>query len=418
MRHPIIIIFFLIFGLSNILYAQVPSNISNAVVDENYRGNIQFFLVKAENLFRQGNQLDALIELDNAVDLAPQNPEVYIQRSLLRYRLGMATAAREDAAMAARLSPITPALFGIKGPQAQMDLLAFYPEEIFQKISWENQLAQYESTLDNWYEELYAVEVSDAFPELESAITHFEGALTALENKSWYKAIEELTYLELFKANTSVINDLKGLVYLEIGDLDYSTNAFRKAISLDPNNAMAWYNFSKISKRFENYETTLDFLNKAIGLNPTFSNAYFERALVKKKLGDIEGAIADYTIIINRTEDNFLSAQFNRAICYKKIGQLTNALNDLKEVLLHETDDSMAWKVRGNIHLLAGRYNLAIADFTKAIDLNGELGTAYFNRGVAHLLNQNPMTACIDFERSAIEGYERALEKQRYFCTN
>ena len=101
-----------------------------------------------------------------------------------------------------------------------------------------------------------------------------------------------------------------------------------------------------------------------------------------------------------------------------KIGKLTDALNDLEEVLLYESDNLMTWKIRGNIHLLTRRYSQAIADFTKAIDLNSELGTAYFNRGIAHLLNHNPMIACTDFERSANEGYERALDKQRHFCGN
>ncbi len=416
--RQIIALFFVLVGLNNVAIAQVQSSIKNPGSVENFRGNIQFFLVRAENLFRQGNQLDALLELDNAVELAPQNPEVYLHRALLKYKIGMPTAAREDAAMAARLNPIAPALFGINGPKAQMDLLAFYPEEIYQKVSWEDQLANYEPVLDQWYEELNNAKTSDAFPELESIIMHFEEALTALENKAWYKAIDELAYFELFKANTSVLYDLKGIVYLETEELDQAAIAFRKAINLDPNNAMAWYNLSKVHQHFEDYGTSLDLLTKAIRLNPTMDNAYFERALIKKKLGDVEGAIADYSNIISRTEHTFLDAYFNRAVAYKEIGQLTDALNDLNEILTYNSDDPITWKVRGNIHLLAGRYNQAIADFTKAIDLNSELGVAYFNRGVAHLLNHNRMTACTDFERSATEGYERALDKQRYFCSN
>lgn len=418
MRQVIIILFILIGGINNTAFTQVQSSIKNPGSVENYRGNIQFSLVRAENLFRQGNQLDALLELDNAVELAPQNPEVYLHRALLKYKLGMPTAAQEDAAMAARLNPTAPALFGVNGPQAQMDLLAFYPEEIYQQVSWEDQLTNYELVLDSWYEELSNTSANDALPELESVVTHFEGALEALENKAWYKAIEELTYLELFKSNTSLFYDLKGVIYLEMEEMDQAATAFRQAINLDPNNATAWYNLSRISQYFEEYETSLALLDKAIGLNPTMNNAYFERALVKKKLGDIEGAIIDYSNIINRTEHSFLAAYFNRAICYKEIGKLTDALNDLEEVLVYQSDDPMPWKVRGNIHLLAGRYNQAIADFTKAIDLNSELGTAYFNRGVAHLLNHNRMTACTDFERSANEGYERALDKQSSFCNN
>ena len=242
--------------------------------------------------------------------------------------------------------------------------------------------------------------------------------MAALENEDWYSAIDELSYLSLFKSNTSVFYDLKGLVHLEMEEVDKAATAFRQAINLDPNNAMAWFNLSKVSQSYEDYATSLDFLNKAIGLVPSFNNAYFERALVKKKLGDIKGAIADYSIIVNREGANFLPAYFNRAICYKKVGQLTAALSDLEEVLHHHPDDPVTWKVKGNIHLLAGRHNQAIADFTKAIDLDSELGVAYFNRGIAHLLNYNPMTACTDFEQSASQGYERALDKKSYFCSN
>lgn len=417
--RQIMMIFFLIAISSNTpIYAQVQHSINNSATGEIFRRNVQPFLLRSENLFRQGNHLDALIELDNAVDLVPELPEVYLHRAMLKYKLGMRTEAEEDVAKATRLNPITPALFGINGPQAQMDLLAFYPEEIYQKVSWTDQLAHYEITLDSWYEELYSVNTTDDFPELESIIIHFEGVLEALENRAWYKAIDELAYLELFKGNTSVLHDLKGIVYLETKELDKAAKAFRQAIRLDPNNAMAWYNLSKVSQVFKEYEASLDFLNKSIGLSPTFSNAYFERALVKKKLGDINGAIVDYTKIIDEEGSTFLTAYFNRAICYKKIGKLTDALNDLEELLLYESDNSMTWKVRGNIHLLGGRYDQAIADFTKAIDLNSELGIAYFNRGVAHLLNHNPLTACNDFQRSANEGYERALDKQTYFCSN
>ncbi len=400
------------------IFAQFHANLTNDFTGDVYKGSIQSLFVKAENLLRKGNYVDALIEVDNAVNLAPQYPEVYIHRALLKYKLGMRAEAQEDITKATRLNPIAPALFGIHGPQAQMNLLAFYPESLYREVSWADRLTYYEATLDKWYDALNEANVTDDYPEIESTIIHLEAALEALENEAWYQAIEELSYLALFKSNTSVFYDLKGLVHLKLEDPEKAATAFRKAISLDPNNAMAWFNLSKVSQSFGNYTASLDFLNKAIGLVPSFNNAYFERALVKKKLGDTEGAITDYSIIIDREGPSFLPAYFNRAICYKKIGQLTPALNDLEELLLHNPNDYMTWKVRGNIHLMAGRHNQAIADFTKAINLNSDLGAAYFNRGIAHLLNYNPMTACVDFERSANQGYERALDKQQYFCNN
>ncbi|MEM6318312.1 MAG: tetratricopeptide repeat protein [Bacteroidota bacterium] len=399
-------------------WGQFKVNQPNTETGDLQTGNLQFYLVRAETFLRQGNQIEAIRELDNAVNLSPNNPEILLHRAMLKYRLGMPAEANQDAMLAARLNPIAPALFGIEGPQARMNLLAFYPEELYKEVSWKDRLDYYEVALDQWYERLYAAENTPAYEELDATIVRFESILIALENEDWYKAKNELVTLLLPKGQYSIFHDLNGLVHFEIAEVDEAATAFREAINLDPNNAMAWYNLSKVSRYYENYEESAKHLSKAIKLQPAFYIAFFERALVKKAMGDVKGVIADYTTIIKRDAPNFLDAHFNRAISYKKIGQWTDALNDLEEILRYQSDDPLTWKVRGNLHLLGGRYTQAIADFTEAINLNSDLGAAYFNRGIAHLLNYNSMTACVDFERSANEGYERAVDKQQYFCTN
>lgn len=390
---------------------------SNALASGNiHRPNFQAFLIKADNLFRKGQHIEALLQLDNAVEIAPQHPEVYLHRAILKFRLGMTNEARKDVEMAFRFNPVGPALFGIEGAKQQLDLLAFYPEKSYQHLAWQQQLSPYESVLDSWYEQLASNILTDDRAEVEVSIIHLEAALAAMNERKFKVALAELEQLTLIRVNNAVVYDLKGLVFLELGDLETAQIQFHKALALNPKDAMTWYNYARLQSLKDETALAVDYLDRAILLQPELSIAYFDRGYAKKLLDDMDGAIEDYSAVIELEELNFLAAYFNRALVLKKVGRLSEALNDLNTIKAIDYNNPLVWKTSGNIQLLSGAYNQAIADFTKAIELDNDFGEAYFNRGVAHLLNHNALTACIDFEQSAQNGYQRANEKRQYFC--
>ncbi len=385
---------------------------------EIYRERIQRFLVKADNLFRQGNYLEALNQLDLAVEASPQNPEVYLHRATLRYRLGMETEAKQDILLVSRMNPVATDLFGINGPKAQLDLLAFYPEDWYVELDWTDRMSSYESILFDWEKAITAEEVTDDLPELEAAANHFASTLDAIVQKDWKTAQKELSLLSLIRANETTVYDLKGIVALGKEDINQAATYFRKAIQLDPNNALAWCNLSLTQRKNQLPEAALESINRAIRLSPTLSTAYFDRSLLHKEIGDLEAALADYSSVIMLEGIYHQPTLFNRAMTLKKMGKFTAAINDLDYLIQLEPDNALPYKVRGNIHLLSGFYNKAVSDFTKAIAKDSDLAEAYFNRGLAHLLNYNVLPACMDFEKSADKGYERGTDKQVYFCSN
>jgi tetratricopeptide (TPR) repeat protein len=68
------------------------------------------------------------------------------------------------------------------------------------------------------------------------------------------------------------------------------------AIEISPNFAMPYLNRAVFKLEIlKEYENALKDVNKAIGLNSKYSNAYYQRAIIKNKLGDSEG----YKIDIN-----------------------------------------------------------------------------------------------------------------------
>jgi len=71
----------------------------------------------------------------------------------------------------------------------------------------------------------------------------------------------------------------------------------------------------KIAKdpRNDNYQAALADLNKTIELEPEFTLAYYNRAFIKYKLKDLNGAIEDYTTAI-KLDPTFADAYYNRGL--------------------------------------------------------------------------------------------------------
>ncbi len=75
------------------------------------------------------------------------------------------------------------------------------------------------------------------------------------------------------------------------------------------------------------YKGAIEAYTEAIELQPDFAMAYFNRALVKRKLEDYQGAIDDYSKAIELI-DYYTIAYHNRGIAYILIGELEKACID------------------------------------------------------------------------------------------
>ena len=75
--------------------------------------------------------------------------------------------------------------------------------------------------------------------------------------------------------------------------LDNAIVDFDRAIELDDQFAIAYFNRGTAKHRKGDYEGAIADFNHAIELNPQFAAAYSNRSNTKNKIGDHEGAIAD-----------------------------------------------------------------------------------------------------------------------------
>jgi tetratricopeptide (TPR) repeat protein len=83
---------------------------------------------------------------------------------------------------------------------------------------------------------------------------------------------------------------LLGNVYQHKGRLDEALNAYKQALTLDPDFAEVWSNLGSLYARQESWEAALQALERAIAIQPAFAGAYRNLARVWERLDRLEAA--------------------------------------------------------------------------------------------------------------------------------
>jgi tetratricopeptide (TPR) repeat protein len=98
-------------------------------------------------------------------------------------------------------------------------------------------------------------------------------------------------------------------------------------------------------------------------------------------------------------------ARLQRARIYEASGKYEEALTDANRALaLGDARQPLALTVRGSLYVDLNRYDDAVADFSKAIELDPTQGVVYVLRGVVYLLLNRPSEADRDFEAARAAG--------------
>lgn len=111
-----------------------------------------------------------------------------------------------------------------------------------------------------------------------------------------------------------VAYSLRGLAYLDRGDIAHAIADFDRAIELAPDFAPAWQNRGNAWYARGNYGRAIADYDANISLDPNSPSPYVNRATVRRDLGFYDGALADY--------QQAISLDAVRASAYSGRGQL------------------------------------------------------------------------------------------------
>jgi tetratricopeptide (TPR) repeat protein len=174
---------------------------------------------------------------------------------------------------------------------------------------------------------------------------------------------------ELHEANNLVITN----------KLDPAETLLLGHVKSFPNDAMAYAILYSIHLNRNQIAKAIDDANNIIELDPTNRAVYIWRAEVNEKLHRYKEAIIDYSFVLSFDPKSEYTRScgvpldqgyFRRADDYRAIHQLDNAIADYTSILKLDPSEEEAFRFRGDCYFSKGRYELALADYTKSISLD------------------------------------------------
>jgi tetratricopeptide (TPR) repeat protein len=137
------------------------------------------------------------------------------------------------------------------------------------------------------------------------------------------------TTTECFGQSEAEKLNIQGNDFGRQGKYDEAIIRYDKAIELDPKYSEPFYNRGKAKLNLKNYIGAIDDFNKALKLDPNNSDIYNNRGIAKKKSNDLKGAIDDYDKSLTLDPTNY-RVYFNRGIAKYEDGNKAGACIDFK----------------------------------------------------------------------------------------
>ncbi len=406
--------FFLSLLCTNFLNAQNLST-GNTWVGKTYGNETpnvdeQRILRQADMEYSQGDLEQAFLTLEEAYALNPASVQILLRRATLKKVLGMDNESKIDFKAASRMNPYAADLFGYNHSGNIINVLSSKPENALLGLNTYQRLDYYYGLIDN--------QISDSDASVKE-IEFISEIIVNLEEDDLFTASELVDSLLLSFPNSAVGYDLQGTIFLQQEKYDEANTALNKAVIINPDFAIAWYNLSRVEAMIGHLSQAKTYLDKALELQSDLTKAYFDRALINKKQGNPEAAIADYDKVIEMKGSFYPEAYLNRGLTKKILGDFQGALNDINQVVEYDKfESSEALINRGNLHMVLGLTERAVEDYTLAIDIEDDNAEAYYNRGLAFLILLDNMSACADLDKSIGLGFEKAQEILNNFCSN
>ncbi len=185
------------------------------------------------------------------------------------------------------------------------------------------------------------------------------------------------------------------------GKLQEAEALYRELITAGNNNHIVYGNLAAICGMQDRFDELIEFLRKALELNPNYPDFHNNLGVALKRKGDLTAAIASYKKALE-LKPNYPDAHNNLGVALKGQGDLTAAIASYKKALELKPNYPDAHNNLGNALTDQGDLTAAIASYKKALELKPNYPDAHNNLGNA-LTDQGDLTA-------AIASYKKALE--------
>jgi tetratricopeptide (TPR) repeat protein len=139
-------------------------------------------------------------------------------------------------------------------------------------------------------------------------------------------------------------------------------------------------------------------VSDAHGQNLSSAGEYSQRGMGRFEKNDLDGAIADFTKVIELKGAEKEFAYYFRGIAHYRKGNTQHAIDDLTNAIAIKGNPRF-YDDRGNLLAKKGDFDGAVADLNKAVEVAPQYAKAYCDRGVVRLMRGEDTSAEVDFRK-------------------
>jgi len=197
-------------------------------------------------------------------------------------------------------------------------------------------------------------------------------------------------------------------IFDDTGNYELALEYLKKAIEIDPKDGIIYHNTGIVYKHLKDYENAIKSFKKAIKYNKKFLKSYLSLGSIYFYLKDYKNALEYYTKA-RKLNPELYEATYNAAVCLFKLKRAEDGINLLAELIKSETImpkiRAESAKVLGTYFTARGEHEKGLFYFKKATEfyqdfdlyyrigvlytIIGEYQKALKNFKKAYLLNQN-----------------------------
>jgi len=245
----------------------------------------------------------------------------------------------------------------------------------------------------------------------------------------------------------------KGILKGKKGKIEDAMACFNKAIEVDSTYPEAYFNRGYAKNMLDDNKASIADFTKAIQYDSTYSNAYFNRALAYAEDKDNRAAIKDFTTVIKLdsgtnaeayyfrgvsryflvqldsaiadfdsavvVDSTYAEAYYNKALVKTRLGGMDNlkeALSLYSKAIGINPYDADFYNNRGQVRYVLKDYKGAVGDYNRALALAPDMARTYCNRGNAFFYMNDKIGACENWTTAVDMGFTLAQQMLDIYC--
>lgn len=190
-----------------------------------------------------------------------------------------------------------------------------------------------------------------------------------------------------------------GYAYFKQSKFQEAIDVYNEVLKINPKFYLGYIAMGYAYDRLENYDKAEESFRQALAINKSMSDAHAGLGFIMFKKGDLKSSFKEYDIAI-KANPSYSLAHTGLGYVYFAIGKKDESLVEFKKAIESNPDDFYARNALGYYYYERGELDLAMSEFKTVLGINYNDADARYNIGNIYLYQKKYDDAIIQFKEA------------------